>query len=76
MKPARLCFDMNVFFLWHGHEQAGGAENSKLIGVYSSRELAEAALRRALPLPQFRDSPNGFILDRQQVNRDLWESDT
>jgi len=38
----------NVFLLWHTHfdESLDGGEDVKLIGVYSTKELAENALVR------------------------------
>ena len=63
---------MNVFLLWHEHELPGGEDDSKLIGVYSSKQLAEAAQKRAAQLPGFRDVPEGFMIDSYQVDRDEW----
>jgi hypothetical protein len=44
---------MDVFLLWHVHEMPGGEEDFKLIGVYSTAELAEQARQSAAPLPRF-----------------------
>ena len=63
---------MNVFVLHHMHAMEGGEEDAKLLGVYSSRELAEAAQKRASELPGFRDLPNGFVIDSYEVDRDEW----
>jgi hypothetical protein len=63
---------MNVFLLWHVHNLPGGAEDVKLIGVYSSRDLAEQAQQKATLLPGFRDVPDGFCIDRYVVDRDHW----
>ena len=49
-----------------------GEDNSKLIGVYSSEELAEQAKQRSLLLPGFRDLPDAFIIDRYEVDQDNW----
>ena len=63
---------MNVFVLWHTHEMASGEQDSKVIGLYSSRERAEAAQARADQLPGFRDAPAGFVIDAYQVDEDQW----
>ena len=63
---------MNVCLLWHTHELPGGEEDSKLIGVYSSRESAEVAQARAVQLPGFRDVPAGFVIDTYQLDQDQW----
>ncbi len=63
---------MDVYLLWHVHELPDGEEDGKLIGVYSSRELAEQARLRALGSPGFREIPEGFIVDRYTVDEDHW----
>jgi hypothetical protein len=63
---------MTVFLLWHVNELPGGEEASKLIGVYSSQQAAEAARERTVQLPGFRDSPDGFAVDSYEVDRDQW----
>jgi hypothetical protein len=63
---------VTVFLLWHVHEHSNGEEDAKLIGVYSTSELTEQARQRATSLPGFRDHPNGFIVDRYEVDRDHW----
>ncbi|HUE74216.1 MAG TPA: hypothetical protein VMP01_25270 [Pirellulaceae bacterium] len=63
---------MNVFLLWHTHEMPNGEEDSKLIGVYSSEEMAHEAKKRSLRQPGFRDLPDGFLVDSYEVDRDNW----
>src|SRR5262245_36924723 len=63
---------MNVFLLWHTHEFPSGEEDIKLIGVYSSHELADQARQRAVTLAGFRDAPTGFCIDRFAVDQDNW----
>jgi hypothetical protein len=62
---------MHIFILWHVHELPD-EEDIKLIGVYSTRELAEQAQQRALTQPGFCDAPEGFCIDCYQVNKDHW----
>ena len=61
-----------VYVLQHLHESDGGAEDVKLIGVYSSRENAQAAVARLRQAPGFRDAPAGFHIDEYGVDRDQW----
>jgi len=63
---------MNVFLLWHIHEMGGGEEDSKLIGVYSTREFAEEAQARTVQLAGFQDLPRGFLIDMYQLDEDHW----
>jgi hypothetical protein len=46
--------------------------NVKLIGVYSSYQNAVDARERVRDKPGFRDYPNGFCIDRYQVDKDWW----
>jgi homoserine kinase type II len=61
----------SVFLVWHVHQTDGG-DDEKLIGVYSTMEDAEAAVRRSRVQPGFRDFPDGFELDEYELNRDHW----
>ena len=61
-----------VFLLWHSRETGDRGSNDKLVGVYSSREGAEAAIERKLPFLGFRDYPGGFTIDPYTVDRDAW----
>lgn len=61
-----------VFLVQHVHAFPDSSESVKLIGIYSSRELAEAAVRRALALEGFRDIPDGFSIDCYTVDKDHW----
>jgi hypothetical protein len=63
---------MNVFLLWHVNALPGGEEDSKVLGVYSTRVLAEPVQKRAVQLPGFRELPNGFTIDSYDVDRDEW----
>lgn len=56
-----------VFVLHHGH-----AETAKLIGIYHSREGAEAAIARLTNVPGFRDDFAGFAIDEYRLDQDHW----
>jgi hypothetical protein len=61
-----------VYVLQHVHSPEDDAEDVKFIGVYSSRENAEAAIMRLGRAPGFSDSPAGFHIDEYQVDKDHW----
>jgi hypothetical protein len=65
-----------VYILWHTHidESLDGGEDVKLIGVYTSMELAEAAQARAELLEGFRDAKEGFEIGINELDRDGWTS--
>jgi hypothetical protein len=62
----------SVFVLRHVHTRADGVEDVKFIGVYSSREKAQAAVTRLVRLPGFVDAPAGFHIDEYRVDQDHW----
>jgi hypothetical protein len=62
----------SVFVLQHVHTLEDNVEDVKFIGVYSSREKAEAAVARMGRLPGFVDAPDGFHIDEYRVDQDHW----
>ena len=62
----------SVFVLQHVHAREDGVEDVKFIGVYSSREKADAAVARLGRLPGFSDAPDGFHVDEYRVDQDHW----
>jgi homoserine kinase type II len=61
-----------VFVLQHVHARQDGTEDVKFIGVYSSREKADAAVARLSHLPGFADARDGFHVDEYHVDQDQW----
>jgi hypothetical protein len=61
-----------VYVLQHVHSLEDGEEDVKFIGVYSSRENAEAAIIRLGQAPGFADALDGFYIDEYQVDKDQW----
>jgi hypothetical protein len=73
-----------VFVLQHLHRVNGDEDDVKMLGVYSSREEALAAIERFRRLSGFRDTPQlavhtdapadpeGFYLDEHELDRDSW----
>jgi len=62
----------SVFVLQHVHSREDGVEDVKFIGVYSSRENADAAAARLSRLPGFTDALDGFHVDEYRVDQDHW----
>jgi len=60
-----------VFLLWFVRE-ANGEEDELLIGVYSNRQEAAAAIERLKVKPGFVDYPEGFQVHPHELNRDGW----
>lgn len=60
-----------VYVLHHEYEWYGRDE-VKLIGVYRSRQDAEAAIARVRDQPGFRDWPEGFSVDAYRLGEDEW----
>jgi hypothetical protein len=61
-----------VFLLWHSHDLGNGETDDKLIGVCSSEAEAAAARIRKLQYDGFRDAPDGFLIEKYELNRDQW----
>lgn len=60
---------MEVFVVHHVHELEEDREDVKLIGVYSTEETANAAVKRLSTQPGFRDTPDGFHIDRGPLGK-------
>ena len=58
-----------LFVVLHDPPETGRA---KVIGIYSSEELALAALERPKALPGFYDDPHGFAIHRYEIDQDHW----
>jgi len=61
----------SVFVVQHSYEQDGCGE-TKFIGVYTTRQAAEDAIRRLQVTPGFRDHPAEFSVDEFPLDLDHW----
>jgi hypothetical protein len=61
-----------VWLLWHGDDIYDETPDAKLLGVYSSEELARERIARSKQLPGYRDHPESFEISRYEINRDQW----
>ncbi|MFP5213353.1 MAG: hypothetical protein ACLGPL_08240 [Acidobacteriota bacterium] len=62
-----------VYLLQHTHEFGESTEDVKIIGIYSSRTKAEAAIERLRLKPGFSETPDGFTIDEYDLDLDHWE---
>lgn len=60
----------SVYLVQHVRDESDGSY--KVIGIYSSRNAAESAVERLRGKPGFRDHPEGFSIDRYEIDRDCW----
>jgi len=63
---------ITVFLLQHSYE-VNRVENSKIIGIYSSREIAESIIIKYKKLPGFKHYPNDFFIDGYELDEDSWQ---
>jgi hypothetical protein len=76
----------NVYLLQHLHIHEDGDEDMKIIGIYSSRAQAMAAIERLKEKLGFCDHPalrsgameeegseSGFYIDRYRLDEDGWD---
>jgi hypothetical protein len=61
----------SVFLLWHSYDRDGHDED-KLLGVFSSRGRAEAAIAGYSQQPGFAEHPDGFMVSENVVDRTEW----
>jgi hypothetical protein len=47
-------------------------DDFKIVGIYSSRERAEAGIERTRKLPGFSALPKGFSINEYELDRDQW----
>ena len=73
---------MTVFLLQHLRSEAD-SEDLKLVGIYSTRQEAEAAVERKRKFPGFQNFPrivdpltdedeSGFYINEIELNVDCW----
>ena len=58
-----------LFVLLHSLPETGRV---KVVGIYSSRALAEGAMERSSVLPGFAEEPEGFTIEQYEIDKDHW----
>lgn len=61
-----------VYVLQHSYASQNGGDETKLLGVFSSEEKAQSALKMYRTLPGFYDHPRDFHLDKYLVDARCW----
>jgi hypothetical protein len=61
-----------VFLVQHTVVHDDGTEDTKTIGVYSTKVLAQEAVRRIKKAPGFRNHRSGFSVGPYGLNQDYW----
>ena len=62
-----------VFILWHHYRDDPDDDDAKLLGVYSSKELAEDRRdRKYRQLPGFSRDEGEFTIDPYEIDEDHW----
>jgi hypothetical protein len=64
--------NVDVFVVQHAHALDEDNEDLKFIGVYSTEENAKTAVSRLSLRPGFRETADGFHIDRYVVDKDHW----
>ncbi|WP_093196242.1 hypothetical protein [Variovorax sp. YR750] len=62
----------DVFLVHHVHQLPDSEEDVKLLGVFSSEARAVLAIDRARNLPGFSEAPDGFSVDKYQIDKSTW----
>ncbi|MFK7900988.1 MAG: hypothetical protein AB8B61_09550 [Cyclobacteriaceae bacterium] len=60
-----------VFILQHSYD-LDGCDETKLIGVYSTKHEAENAVHRLREQEGFKRTIEGFEIDEYEINKDHW----
>ncbi|WP_405177648.1 hypothetical protein [Nocardia sp. NBC_01377] len=62
----------SLFLLEHVRSVGNGAEDRKRIGIYSSEPDAHEAIDRLRTQDGFSDYPDGFTIQRFEIDEDHW----
>jgi hypothetical protein len=63
----------SVWILQHVHAFDDGHQDVKMIGVFTTEELAQKAIERVKRQPGFRDLPQGFDISELELDRIGWQ---
>ncbi len=61
-----------VYLLQHVRSDSSGTEDVKALGVYSSESAALRAVDYLKAKPGFREYPEGFHVDKYQLDKVEW----
>src|SRR4030088_1886966 len=61
-----------AFVVFHEYEDKNGDEQTKFIGIYTTKEKAVAAVDSLRMMPGFADCPSGFSIEFHTFDRTGW----
>ncbi len=61
----------SVFLLQHSYE-IDNYEETKIIGIYTSKNKAELVIQKFQTLPGFKEFPECFYIDEYKLDEDNW----
>lgn len=64
--------EKEVYLLQHSYELDNGCDETKLLGVFSSKQEAKEAIKQYKQLPGFRNKPENFHIDKYEVDKKYW----
>jgi homoserine kinase type II len=62
----------HVYIVQHTYEFPAGVDNTKFIGVYSTELAAQRAVTQLKSVDGFRAYPEGFCIDRYEIDKTFW----
>lgn len=64
----------HVYFVQHSYELENGQDVIKEIGIYSTRKIANEAVKKFRNFSAFKDYPKGFYIDKYELGENHWVS--
>ena len=61
-----------VYLLQHSYE-IEEFDETKIIGIYSTKEKAKEVIEKYNTLPGFKDYPNDFYIDKYELDKNHWD---
>ncbi|HBF35730.1 MAG TPA: hypothetical protein DDW50_00230 [Firmicutes bacterium] len=61
----------SVYLLQHSYE-VNGCDETKVIGIYETKEKAEETIEKLKRAPGFARYPDSFCIDQYEINQDHW----
>ncbi len=61
----------SVYLLQHTYE-VNGYDETKVIGIYKTKEKAEETIAKLRKLPGFEKYPDAFFVDEYELDQDHW----
>ena len=63
---------MIVYLLQHSYELDNGYDETKILGIFSSKQKAKEVLAEYKQLPGFKEKPNNFLIDEYELDKKNW----